>query len=50
MAPEDAGQESGATETAGRPVLLLVAWLWVGTPFAYGLYQLVLTARKLFMS
>ena len=30
------------------PALLVVAWLWVAAPFAYGLYELALTTRKLF--
>ncbi|WP_414636056.1 MFS transporter small subunit [Amycolatopsis sp.] len=31
-----------------RRVLMTVAWLWVGLPFAYGLYQLVLKVIQLF--
>lgn len=29
-------------------VLLAVSWLWVGVPFAIGVYQLVVKAAKLF--
>jgi len=31
-----------------RKPLILVSWLWVGGPFAYGVYQLVLKVAKLF--
>jgi hypothetical protein len=31
-----------------RKPLILVSWLWVGAPFAYGVYQLVLKVAKLF--
>jgi hypothetical protein len=31
-----------------RRPLVLLAWLWVGTPFAYGLYELFLKAVILF--
>jgi hypothetical protein len=30
-----------------RP-LIAFAWLWVGAPLAYGLYELVLKAKQLF--
>lgn len=40
---------SGATERPqGRRVLLTVAWLWVGLPFAYGLIQLIAKIPALF--
>jgi hypothetical protein len=29
-------------------VMLVIAWLWVGVPLVYGLYQLVLKAAQLF--
>jgi hypothetical protein len=29
-------------------LLGMVSWLWVGVPFAYGLYELVLKIPKLF--
>ncbi|MFJ3304077.1 hypothetical protein ACIPSA_13290 [Streptomyces sp. NPDC086549] len=33
----------------GTPVgLIAVAWLWVGAPLAYGLYELVQKATQLF--
>lgn len=31
-----------------RRVLMTFVWLWVGVPFAYGLYELVLKMRQLF--
>jgi hypothetical protein len=34
--------------TTVRSWLLVVAWLWVGLPFAYGVYQLILKVIQLF--
>ncbi|WP_456238804.1 MFS transporter small subunit [Saccharopolyspora karakumensis] len=34
--------------TANRQVLLVIAWLWVGVPFLYGLYELITKVTKLF--
>ncbi|WP_420855626.1 MFS transporter small subunit [Streptomyces kanamyceticus] len=31
-----------------RRALILFAWLWVGIPLAYGLYELVHKATQLF--
>ncbi|MEW2287660.1 MULTISPECIES: MFS transporter small subunit [Streptomyces] len=31
-----------------RGGLIALAWLWVGTPLAYGLYELVRKATQLF--
>ncbi|GAB3491882.1 MFS transporter small subunit [Amycolatopsis cihanbeyliensis] len=31
-----------------RPVLMVLAWCWVGVPFAYGLAELVRKAIQLF--
>ncbi|MFJ4716729.1 hypothetical protein [Streptomyces sp. NPDC088785] len=31
-----------------RRTLVVVAWLWVGAPLAYGLYELVQKATQLF--
>jgi hypothetical protein len=33
-----------------RSALMVVAWLWVGLPFAYGLYQLIVKVVQLFQS
>ena len=33
-----------------RSALMVVAWLWVGLPFAYGLYQLIIKVVQLFQS
>ncbi|MBQ0985369.1 hypothetical protein KBZ10_12740 [Streptomyces sp. F63] len=35
-------------EAGGRRPLMVLAWLWVGTPFAYGVYELLLKMRQLF--
>ncbi|MGE2835548.1 MFS transporter small subunit [Mycobacterium sp. SMC-4] len=29
-------------------VYIVLAWVWVGIPFAYGLYELLLKAGRLF--
>ncbi|WP_438272786.1 MFS transporter small subunit [Streptomyces sclerotialus] len=34
--------------TARRRALLAFVWLWVGLPFAYGLYELALKMKQLF--
>jgi hypothetical protein len=34
--------------TTRRTLLLALAWLWVGLPFAYGLYELTLKLKQLF--
>ncbi|SFK32666.1 MULTISPECIES: MFS transporter small subunit [Amycolatopsis] len=31
-----------------RPWLLTLAWLWVGLPFAYGVYELIRKVVQLF--
>jgi hypothetical protein len=31
-----------------RQLVLVIAWLWVGAPFAYGVYELALNVAKLF--
>ncbi|WP_449343261.1 MFS transporter small subunit [Streptomyces silvisoli] len=42
--------DASLTGTAkASPVLLVVAWIWVSIPFLYGLYELALTGRKLFL-
>ena len=33
--------------TDRRP-LIAIAWLWVGIPFAYGLYELIIKVSRLF--
>ncbi|WP_168211408.1 MFS transporter small subunit [Actinosynnema sp. ALI-1.44] len=33
---------------ADRRPLITIAWLWVGLPFAYGVYELVLKVTQLF--
>lgn len=34
--------------TASRKALLVLSWLWVGAPFAYGVYELATKLRQLF--
>jgi hypothetical protein len=36
------------TTEPGRRGLIAFAWLWVGAPLAYGLYELVRKATQLF--
>ncbi|MEU0838845.1 hypothetical protein ABZ370_05150 [Streptomyces sp. NPDC005962] len=48
MAHENEPSQGAGAAVKSSPVLLAVAWLWVGIPFAYGLYELALTSRKLF--
>jgi hypothetical protein len=31
-----------------RRALIVLAWVWVGAPLCYGLYELVLKAKQLF--
>ncbi|WP_169922663.1 MFS transporter small subunit [Streptomyces lushanensis] len=40
--------ETGAAVPPGRTGLIVFAWLWVGLPLAYGVYELVLKAKQLF--
>ncbi|MFB7275140.1 MULTISPECIES: hypothetical protein [Streptomyces] len=39
---------TGPLETPRRTGLIIFAWLWVGLPLAYGVYELVLKAKQLF--
>ena len=34
--------------TNNRVVLLVVVWLWVAIPFAYGVYELIRKVAQLF--
>jgi hypothetical protein len=36
------------TQVQSRTGLMVVAWLWVALPFAYGIYQLFLKVVQLF--
>jgi hypothetical protein len=36
------------SSTPDRTALTLFAWLWVGLPLAYGLYELIRKAAQLF--
>lgn len=40
--------ESSAGGPPARRGLIAFAWLWVGVPLAYGLYELVQKATQLF--
>ncbi|SOE07988.1 hypothetical protein SAMN06272765_8912 [Streptomyces sp. Ag109_G2-15] len=42
--PHSRLRSSGGTPTA----LIALAWLWVGAPLAYGVYELVQKATQLF--
>ncbi|WP_165975096.1 MFS transporter small subunit [Nonomuraea deserti] len=43
---------TGTTDSADtanrRTGLMVLAWAWVGVPFAYGVYQLLLKLAQLF--
>jgi hypothetical protein len=39
---------SAGSRTPLFHVLIVLAWLWVAVPFAYGLYQLVIKIPALF--
>ncbi|WP_437109379.1 MFS transporter small subunit [Streptomyces scopuliridis] len=39
---------STAPPESRRTGLIIFAWLWVGIPLAYGVYELVLKAAQLF--
>ncbi|MCX4642092.1 MULTISPECIES: hypothetical protein [unclassified Streptomyces] len=41
-------QPQSAGSPPSRRALTLFAWLWVGVPLVYGLYELVQKARQLF--
>jgi len=40
--------DSATPRDPNRTGLITVAWLWVGIPLAYGVYELVLKAKQLF--
>jgi hypothetical protein len=40
--------ESNATTDSGNTVKLVLAWLWVGIPLAWGVYMTLGNAIKLF--
>ncbi|GHH93091.1 MFS transporter small subunit [Streptomyces capillispiralis] len=42
------GESSQSPPSPGRRGLITFAWLWVGVPLAYGLYELVRKATQLF--
>ncbi|WP_171904116.1 MFS transporter small subunit [Streptomyces abyssalis] len=43
------GAAAQAAAPGGPPTALFaLAWLWVGVPMAYGIYELVLKVTKLF--
>ncbi|GAA2095987.1 hypothetical protein GCM10009801_65230 [Streptomyces albiaxialis] len=46
MSPTDSARPE--TGTPRRIPLTVLAWLWVGAPLAYGLYELISKAAKLF--
>ncbi|MET8600196.1 MFS transporter small subunit [Streptomyces althioticus] len=42
------GESSQSPPESSRRALIAFAWLWVGLPLAYGLYELVRKATQLF--
>ncbi|GGP52986.1 MFS transporter small subunit [Streptomyces calvus] len=42
------GENSQSPPSPGRRGLITFAWLWVGVPLGYGLYELVRKATQLF--
>ncbi|MGW3937969.1 MFS transporter small subunit [Streptomyces phaeochromogenes] len=46
MSTSDSSPPEGSTRD--RRPLIAFAWLWVGAPLAYGLYELVQKATQLF--
>ncbi len=43
------GRHLEQSSTSGGPAMVVFAWLVVGIPLAYGLYQTLLKAAKLFI-
>ncbi|WP_417851931.1 MULTISPECIES: MFS transporter small subunit [Streptomyces] len=39
---------SSSQSPPDRRPLIVFAWLWVGAPLGYGVYELVLKAKQLF--
>ncbi|MFJ9330718.1 hypothetical protein ACIRPN_31480 [Streptomyces sp. NPDC101230] len=51
QSPPDVDDGTGGPRPPGvedRRPLIVFTWLWVGTPLAYGLYELVRKATQLF--
>lgn len=49
MSNAEAGSVNRAEQTAGNSTLvLIVSWLWVGLPLAWGIYQTFLKSLALF--
>jgi hypothetical protein len=44
----DGSPAPGDQDTASRTPLLILAWAWVGLPFAYGVYELFQKLTQLF--
>ncbi|MBY6366440.1 MFS transporter small subunit [Rhodococcoides corynebacterioides] len=40
-------RQASPPSAVATPVIVL-SWLWVGVPFAWGLYELILKAKNLF--
>ena len=41
-------ERSSAPSSAVSVPVVVVSWLWVGVPFAWSLYELILKAKNLF--
>ena len=48
MSQETSAAHASDGSTPNRTVLTAVAWAWVGIPFLYGVYSLVLKIPALF--
>ncbi|MFE2303943.1 hypothetical protein ACFXAW_37785 [Streptomyces sp. NPDC059445] len=46
--PDAAGVPAAVPGPRARPALTAFAWLWVGAPLCYGVYELVQKATQLF--
>ncbi|MFF3562657.1 hypothetical protein ACFYXS_21710 [Streptomyces sp. NPDC002574] len=46
--PAPAATAPATGGTPDRRPLMALAWLWVGAPFAYGVYELALKLKQLF--
>jgi hypothetical protein len=47
--PRSQAVVKGSSEPRNYAGLMVLAWLWVATPFAYGVYQLIKKVTQLFL-
>ncbi|MFC4591607.1 MFS transporter small subunit [Sphaerisporangium corydalis] len=48
LAPGDGSAGGGSPDTGRYTTLMVLAWAWVGLPFAYGVYELFQKLTQLF--